>query len=321
MSPSRRTFLQASALAATGVTLPSWRASAAPAPTSGTPARPKERLPLDKQPIAIFSKHLQWLDYDDAAKAAAEAGFDALDIPVRPGGHVLPERAEEDLPRAVDAARRAGLSVPMITTAITSADDPHAESVLRTAAGLGIRDYRMGYVSFDGGVRPTLDATVPRWRDLAVLNESLGIRAGYQNHSGARLGASIWDLLSVLEEVDSPWIGCQYDIRHAVVEGAFSWIRDLEVIAPFIHTLVAKDFVWAQTDDGWHVENVPLGDGMVPLAEWVSELRRLGVNAPLSMHFEYSHPEKGRRRWAIGAYGRDLAALKSVLAPRAEIGS
>jgi sugar phosphate isomerase/epimerase len=278
-------------------------------------------LPLERQPIAIFSKHLQWLDYDDAAEAAAAAGFDALDIPVRPRGHVLPERAEEDLPRAVDAARKAGLSVPMITTAITSADDPHAESVLRTAAGLGIRDYRMGYVPFDGGVRSTLDATRSRWRDLAVLNESLGIRAGYQNHSGTNLGAAIWDLLFVLEEVDSPWIGCQFDIRHAVVEGAFSWVRDLEVIAPFIHTLVAKDFVWAQTDDGWRVENVPLGDGIVPLAEYVRELRRLEVSVPFSMHFEYPHLEKGRRRWAIDSYGRDLGALRSALGPRPEIAS
>lgn len=321
MSPSRRTFLQTSSLAATGVTLSSGRASAASALSSGTPAPPEERLPLEKQPIAIFSKHLQWLDYHDAAEAAAEAGFEALDIPVRPRGHVLPERVEEDLPRAVDAARKAGLSVPMITTAITSVDDPHTESVLRTAAGLGIRHYRMGYVPFDGGVRPTLDATVPRWRDLAALNEGLGIRAGYQNHSGTHLGAAIWDLLQVLEEVGSPWIGCQYDIRHAVVEGAFSWVRDLEVIAPFIHTLVAKDFVWAQTDDGWRVENVPLGDGMVPLAEYASELRRLGVSAPFSMHFEYPHPEKGRRRWAIDAYGRDLATLRSALEPPSELAS
>ena len=201
-------------------------------------------MPLGEQSIAIFSKHLQWLDYSAAAKAAAEAGFDALDIPVRPGGHVLPERVEEDLPRAVDAAHAGRAQVTMITTAITGVDDPHAEAVLKTAAGLGIGHYRMGYVRYEGGVRRTLDATVPRWRQLAALNESLGIHGGYQNHSGANLGAAVWDLFLVLEEVGSSWIGCQYDIRHAVVEGAFSWVRDLEVIAPFIDTLVAKDFAW-----------------------------------------------------------------------------
>jgi len=296
-------------------------AAATPALARAKPSPPAERLPLDQQPIAIFSKHLQWLDYAAAATAAKEAGFDALDIPVRPNGHVLPERVREDLPRAVDAARAAGLGVTMITTAITGVDDPHAEAVLKTAAGLGIGHYRMGYVRLDDGVRSTLDATVPRWQKLGALNESLGIRAGYQNHSGTNLGAAVWDLLLVLEEVGSPWIGCQYDIRHAVVEGAFSWVRDLEVIAPRVHTLVAKDFAWGPREDGLQVLNVPFGDGLVPVAGYVKELRRLGVSAPFSMHFEYPHPETERRRWAVEQYGRDVAALRKALAARPGEGS
>ncbi len=237
-------------------------AAASPALARATAHRPAgERAPLEKQSIAIFSKHLQWLDYPAAAKAAKEAGFDALDIPVRPKGHVLPERVKEDLPRAVDAAHEAGLEVTMITTAITGVDDPHAEAVLETAASLGIGHYRMGYVRYESGVRRTLDATVPRWRTLAALNESLGIHGGYQNHSGVNLGAAVWDLFLVLEEVGSPWVGCQYDIRHAVVEGAFSWVRDLEVIAPFIDTLVAKDFAWGPREEGLRVLNVPFGKG------------------------------------------------------------
>jgi sugar phosphate isomerase/epimerase len=221
---------------------------------------------------------------------------------------------KEDLPRAVEASREAGLEVTMITTAITGVDDPHAEAVLETAARLGIRHYRMGWVPYgDEGVRRTLDDMVPRWRELAALNQELGIHGGYQNHSGLSLGAPIWDLLLVLEEVGSPWVGCQYDIRHAVVEGAFSWVRDLEVIAPFIDTLVAKDFAWGPREEGLRVLDVPLGAGEVPLAEYVRELRRLGVSAPFSMHFEYPHPETGRRDWAVRQYGEDRVALRAAL--------
>jgi sugar phosphate isomerase/epimerase len=162
-------------------------------------------------------------------------------------------------------------------------------------------------------VRAALDETVSRWRELASLNRDLGIHAGYQNHSGTNLGAAVWDLFLVLEKVASPWIGCQYDIRHAVVEGAFSWIRDLEVIAPFIDTLVAKDFAWPPRDEGLRVVNVPLSEGLVPLNRYVAELRRLGVSAPWSMHFEYPHPEDGRRGWAVEQYGRDRAALRAAL--------
>lgn len=296
-------------------------AAASPALARAQPPRLAGPVPLESQPIAIFSKHLQWLDYAAAAKAAREAGFDALDIPVRPGGHVLPERVREDLPRAVDAARDAGLAVTMITTAITGAEDPHAAAVLETAAGLGIGHYRMGYTPYEGGVRRTLDATVARWRELAHLNETLGIRAGYQNHSGTNLGAAVWDLYLVLEEVGSPWIGCQYDIRHAVVEGAFSWVRGLELMAPFIDTLVAKDFVWRPKEDGLDVVNVPFGEGIVPLPAFVRELRRLGVSAPFSMHFEYPHPESGRRAWAVERYGRDRDALRAAVTAAPEAAS
>ena len=93
-------------------------------------------------PVCVFSKHLQFLDYDAMAEAAAEAGFDGVDLTVRPGGHVVRERVEADLPRAVAAVRRAGLRAPMMTTALRDPVDPRTEAVLETARGLGVEAYR-----------------------------------------------------------------------------------------------------------------------------------------------------------------------------------
>ncbi|MGA3241771.1 MAG: sugar phosphate isomerase/epimerase, partial [Bryobacteraceae bacterium] len=70
--------------------------------------------------LVVFSKHLPDLNYEELGKTAKELGFDGVDLTVRPKGHVPPERAAEDLPRAVDTLRKHGLSVPMITTEITS---------------------------------------------------------------------------------------------------------------------------------------------------------------------------------------------------------
>src|SRR4030042_5508361 len=50
--------------------------------------------------ISIFSKHLQWLYYKKMAHVVNEIGFDGADLTVRPGGHVVPDRGEEDLPKA-----------------------------------------------------------------------------------------------------------------------------------------------------------------------------------------------------------------------------
>ena len=68
-----------------------------------------QNSPGDRLKIHIFSKHLQFLNYQDLAEAAAEMGFDGIDLTVRPKGHVLPERVESDMPKAVEAMRKVGL--------------------------------------------------------------------------------------------------------------------------------------------------------------------------------------------------------------------
>ena len=52
--------------------------------------------PSDELTISLFSKHLQFLDYNEVASAVAEMGFDGLDLTVRPKGHVLPKRVTDD---------------------------------------------------------------------------------------------------------------------------------------------------------------------------------------------------------------------------------
>ena len=59
--------------------------------------------------FCVFSKHLHWLSVDVLADALAEIGFDGVDLAVRPGGHVEPERVETELPAAGKNGLRAGI--------------------------------------------------------------------------------------------------------------------------------------------------------------------------------------------------------------------
>ncbi len=304
---TRREFLSTTATAAVA-TLGARRAVAAPPSAAAAFS------------VSVFSKHLQYLDYRTLAETVAEAGFDGIDLTVRPAGHVLPERVADDLPKAVETARAAGVSVPMMTTALTSAHDPHAEAILRTAARLGIRDYRLGNLDYDRsrGIIGTLEALRSPLRDLAALNESCGIRGGCQNHAGERVGAAVWDLYLLLKDVGSSWLGCQYDIRHAVIEGGTSWVNGLRVIAPFVHTIDVKDGHWARTEKGWQALVDPLGEGAVDLLAFFRLLAEVGVRAPISMHFEYPFPEVGslaeRRRAAVALMRRDREVLRKAMA-------
>ncbi|ARA92240.1 hypothetical protein AWN76_002970 [Rhodothermaceae bacterium RA] len=304
---SRRDFTRT--LAAAGLGLP----LAARAPQS--PDRPHPARP----PLCIFSKHLQWLRYDEMAEVAAEIGFDGVDLTVRSGGHVRPGRVEDDLPRAVEAVRRAGLAVPLMTTAITDPDAPDTVAILHTAQQLGITHYRLGYLRYDDdlGVAGTLDALRPRLRDLAALNAEYGLHGAYQNHSGTGVGGPVWDLWLLLDGLDPRWIGCQYDVRHATVEGGTAWPLGLKLLHRYIRTMVIKDFTWEIRGRRARIRNVPLGEGIVDFKHYFSLIRELGVSGPISLHLEYDLPEPAdptkRRRQTIAVLRRDLTTLRTYL--------
>jgi sugar phosphate isomerase/epimerase len=275
------------------------------------------------QEICVFSKHLQFLDYDEMAETAAEIGFDGVDLTVRPGGHILPENVARDLPKAVKAVQKAGLKAPMMTTAITNAKDYDAQAVLGTAANEGIKIYRMGYMKYDfeKGIEKTLDEKRSLIDKLVDLNAFFSIIGNYQNHDGTNIGAAIWDLWNLFRKHENTWIGIQYDIRHNTVEGGHSWPVDFQLVSPYVHSLVIKDFKWGLVDGKWRTINTPIGEGMVDFPKFFNMLKEMGIGGPISMHFEYPltegsiedmDPEKAKAQVAA-AMKKDLSMLKQYL--------
>ena len=85
-------------------------------------------VPGGKPLLTMYSISLQWADYDEAADTAAKAGWPAIGWTARQGGHVLPENVARDLPKAVAAAKKAGLQVPIIITPVRDADYQYTEA-------------------------------------------------------------------------------------------------------------------------------------------------------------------------------------------------
>lgn len=239
--------------------------------------------------ISIFSKNLQWLGYAEMAKVAAEIGFDGIDLTVRPGGHVLPENVSTELPKAVEAIRKSGLDVYMITTAINDDRDRHTESILKAASALGIRHYRLGWLSYDSkqNIDENLKNFQSKLRAIAELNSKYGIIGEYQNHSGTYFGAPVWDLHKVLQEINSPWVGSQYDLLHATVEGFNAWTLGYELLKPYIKSIDIKDFQWSAKSGRWALEVVPLGEGLIDYPKFLSMIKRDGLKIPVSVHYEF----------------------------------
>jgi L-ribulose-5-phosphate 3-epimerase len=307
---TRRTFLGAATAAAAGVALAGTAHSAESAPRVG--------------PLCLFTKPLDAFSLDELCAMAAEAGFTGLDLTVRPGGKVEPARVKEDLPKAVEAARKAGLIVPMMVSALTDASEATAASVLDAAATAGVKTYRLGYFKYDEAapIRGQFEGFRARLRGLAEMNRARGLHGAYQNHAGRGVGAAVWDLAEILRDLDPQCIGCQYDIRHATVEGAQSWPVGLRLIAPHVHCLAIKDFRWTKRGDKWAVEDVPLGEGMVEFPAFFRLVKELGLAGPVTLHVEYpilvddekslSVPEQRKR--IVARLAHDRAHLQAALA-------
>ena len=253
----------------------------------------QKRSPASKLKVSVFSKHLLFLRGDALADAAANIGFDGIDLAVRKGGHVEPNRVREELPNLVAAIRKRGLEVTMLTTDIVDADTPFAEDVLKTMSQLGIHHYRWGGFKYDPA-RPIprqLDDLKPRIARLAALNSRYQATAMYHTHSGINLvGAPIWDLYIVLKDFDPNAVAVNYDIGHATVEGGFGgWIDSYNVIGPHLRGVAVKDFLWAKDVKGeWRPEWTPIGEGMVSFRQFFGMLAASRFSGPLQMHFEYA---------------------------------
>ena len=165
--------------------------------------------------IIGFTKPFQNLNFEETANIVAEIGWDGIECPVRPKGQIEPERAPDELPALVEALKKRGKEVTILTTAITSVSQPHTEQLLRTAAKLGIRRYRLGFLKYDmaRSIADQLTEIGARLRDLAAFNMELGLQAGFQNHSGRdQVGAPVWDLWTMIKGLDPRHMGVCFDI-------------------------------------------------------------------------------------------------------------
>jgi len=295
---NRRQMLQASLAAAASVGVGSSLSAA-----DAEPSRWK---------LITFTKFLQPLSYDEMAQQVAEIGFDGIEAPIRIGGHIEPENVAEELPKFVEALKKQGLTVDILTSSINSVDSPNAEETLKVAQELGIPRYRMAYYRYDlkqPVVRQLREAGA-KLKDLAAMNEEIGIQAVYQNHSGSRyVGAPVWDIMHLVRQYDPQVVSMAFDIGHARVEGNTSWPIQWNLVQSHLGSLYIKDFQGNGGRPAW----CSVTAGQLPDEFW-KLLKASEYNGPISLHVEYLHGEEGKQvANHLAAMKRDLAWLQEKL--------
>ena len=248
----------------------------------------------------MFSKMLKNignLTIEESGKHIARMGFDGVDLTVRPGGHISPQEASKELPKAVENLNSKGLSVPMITSSVTSADEKFAVEIFKAASECGVKFIKLGYWRYEGF--GTIKKQIKHVRDdnlrgLYKLSEEYNVTSGLHIHSGDFLTSNPVVVYLLLRDYDPRYLCAYIDPGHMAVEGGLSgWKIGMDILQEHIRMVAVKDYGWFQEEDPktgekkWKARTVPLSEGLVPWEEVFSYLKQINFDGPVSLHSEY----------------------------------
>jgi sugar phosphate isomerase/epimerase len=273
--------------------------------------------------FVLFTDNLADLSIREACRAAKQAGFDGLDLTLRPGGHVKPENAERGLAEAHAIADEEGVAIPMVSTGVTAADSPFAENVFE-AVHIRIQNFKLGYLRYQtfGTLKKQLDDARRKLEGIVALAQRYHVRPCLHAHSGPIL--SNGSLLYLLLKDFSPTeIGAYVDPMHMSYEGGGSgWEMALDLVAPWVALVGVKNYsiVSTQRDEygqqRFQVKYVPLADGVAPLPQFFQRLKQIGYDGIVSLHSEYKGQSSFRKLSTpelLEQSAADLQYLKQVL--------
>jgi len=275
----------------------------------------------------LFTDNLADLSIAEVCRGAKQAGFDGLDLTLRPGGHVPPENAEMGLAAARQAAEAEGIDIPMASTAVSEAESPHAEEVFASAAHYGVRRLKLGYWPYQpfGTLARQLDDARAKLASVVRLGRKYGVLPCVHVHSGRILANGGPMLYLILKDFAPDEAAAYVDPMHMTLEGGGAgWEMGLDLLAPWIGLVGLKNFRWlgegvrderGQMRYNW--QYTPLADGAAPLPEFMDYLRQIDYDGVVSLHSEYKGGNSYRQLATpelLAQSAADLAYVKTLVA-------
>lgn len=263
-----------------------------------TPGGAADATPVDGITWAVFSKPWPMLAAEDLAGLVSRLGFTAIELPVRKGFQVSPDRVQQDLPEFRRALADAGVAM------VSIAAEPDAAAFDACAAAEVPLIRIMLDVGADG-MRAAKDMALRRLERWEPLAQRSGVGIGIQPHHGRYL-SSTSDVLRIAEHFDPAVVSVIWDAAHAALAGEETDLS-LGDASSRLSMVNLKNALYEplQTDadvsgrranaDGpvpagpaeWRTKFVP---GPTGLADWstvATELRRLEYSGPICLSAQY----------------------------------
>ncbi len=256
--------------------------------------------------ICAYSKNLAKVPYAELGLIAGQIGYDGVDLTVMDGGHVNPHITNVDLVRAIESVRGANLEVPMISTTLTSVNDPTAYPIIAIAGHTDVHYYRLGFWPWGPGTNPEQRLAQVRndLTGLVLAGQHYEMTAMLPNHAGSNqtggfVGEAVWDAQTLLGSLDPAWIGYYFDPSQTQ-----AWEAALRLALPRLKAVALQDFYWEKTGGTWAMKMCPLGEGTIDWGLFFRILAQARYAGPLSIHFEYAAQDE------LGAIAKDLEFVR-----------
>ncbi len=212
-------------------------------------------------------------------------GYEAIELPVRPGYQVEPDDVARRLPEAARILGEHGV-------AIASIAGPTDEATLAACAEAGVPIIRVMVPIGDDGYIATVARVQREYQALLPLLEKYGVRIGVQNHCD-RFVSNAMGLRHLLEPFAPRYIAAVWDAAHNALQGEDPELA-LDIVWPHLCMVNLKNAFWWRT-------NGPEADqatwkhywtvGRHGLASWprvVAELQRRDYYGVVCLTAEYS---------------------------------
>ncbi|MGD0776025.1 MAG: TIM barrel protein [Candidatus Solibacter sp.] len=285
-----------------------------------TPPPDGTRVPRPRTPpkprttpaVCLYSQHLIKVEYEAVGMILRDLGFDGCDLAVVPGSHIPPEQAGSDLMRGIEAISGVGLEVPIVSTSVTSGNDPNGRQILGVAGFMGVPLFRPGYWKY--GNAPDLEVRLGELQreilGLASVGRAYNVAMALHNTSGDAVGAGLWDVSGMLRTVDPRWVGYDFDpgfaTQNAGVNGAGVLMR---LTMAKLKAVTVRDFTWNKDAAGaWQAAPCPLGEGMVDWRQFFAALARARFVGPITIEVRYQAKDE------LNAFRHDLDFVRKQIA-------
>jgi len=235
--------------------------------------------------LSVFTKPWPGLSLDELGVLVSTLGFDGVELPVRPGYQVEPQRVA-GLAQAVETLGRHGVQ-------ILSVAGPADEATIAACAEAGVPTIRVMAPVARGESYPEAEARYRREYDaLLPLLERYGVQLGVQNHYG-RFVANAVGLQRLVAPYDPRSIGLVWDAAHEALDGNDLDLA-LDVAWPHLAMVNLKNAYWRRVNGpeaevaAWEVYWTTGRHGQASWPTVVRELRARGYRGVICLPAEYS---------------------------------